>query len=93
MIQNVELMSQGRMTGYICQGFNMMASAPDKAKVFDGLCKLKWLVIVDPLATETSEFWKNFGDYHNAEPGDHRAEVPTAPHADNATRSCPVLGR
>jgi formate dehydrogenase major subunit len=24
-----------------------------------GLSRLKWLVIMDPLATETSEFWKN----------------------------------
>jgi formate dehydrogenase major subunit len=75
IIQNVELMTQGKMTGYVCQGFNMIASAPDKAKVFDGLCKLKWLVIMDPLATETSEFWKNFGDYHNADPSKIQTEV------------------
>jgi formate dehydrogenase major subunit len=75
IMQNVELMTQGKMTGYVCQGFNMIASAPDKAKVFDGLCKLKWLVIMDPLATETSEFWKNFGDYNNADPAKIQTEV------------------
>jgi formate dehydrogenase major subunit len=75
VIQNVELMAQGKMTGYVCQGFNMIASAPDKAKVFDGLCKLRWLVIMDPLATETSEFWKNYGDYNTADPAAIRTEV------------------
>ena len=75
LIQNVESMSQGKMTGYVCQGFNMIASAPNKAKVFEGLCKLKWLVIMDPLATETSEYWKDFGDYHKADPAKIQTEV------------------
>ncbi|CAD6534080.1 Formate dehydrogenase-O major subunit [Paraburkholderia hiiakae] len=75
LIQNVESMSQGKMTGYVCQGFNMIASAPNKAKVFEGLCKLKWLVIMDPLATETSEFWKDFGDYHKADSSKIQTEV------------------
>src|ERR1700731_128611 len=59
LLQAVELMAQGKLNGYICQGFNVLASAPDKAKMMDGLAKLKWLVIMDPLATETSEFWEN----------------------------------
>ena len=75
LIQNVESMSQGKMTGYVCQGFNMIASAPNKAKVFEGLCKLKWLVIMDPLATETSEYWRDFGEYHKADPSKIQTEV------------------
>ncbi len=91
VIQNVELMTQGKMTGYVCQGFNMIASAPDKAKVFDGLCKLKWLVIMDPLATETSEFWKNFGEYHDADPARIQTEVFRLPTTCFAEESGSVV--
>jgi formate dehydrogenase major subunit len=35
MMQAFELMIQGKMTGYICQGFNILASAPDKQKTTD----------------------------------------------------------
>jgi formate dehydrogenase major subunit len=31
MLQAFELMNQGKMNGYICQGFNPLASAPNKA--------------------------------------------------------------
>jgi formate dehydrogenase major subunit len=33
MLQAFELMNQGKMNGYICQGFNILASAPDKQKI------------------------------------------------------------
>ena len=49
------------MNGYICQGFNPLASFPDKRKIIAALSKLKYMVVMDPLATETSEFWKNYG--------------------------------
>ncbi len=75
LLQAVELMHQGKMTGYICQGFNVIASAPNKAKVVDGLGKLKWLVVMDPLATETSEFWKNYGEYNDVDPSQIQTEV------------------
>ena len=61
VLQAFELMGQGKINGYICQGFNPVASFPNKAKISAGLAKLKFLVVIDPLATETSEFWKNFG--------------------------------
>ncbi len=31
------------------------------------MSKLKWLVIMDPLATETSEFWKNHGEFNDVD--------------------------
>ena len=40
-------MTKGKMTGAFCQGFNILAAFPNKAKVLDGLSKLKWLVIMD----------------------------------------------
>ena len=33
MLQMFELMNQGKMNGYICQGFNPLAAAPNKAKM------------------------------------------------------------
>jgi formate dehydrogenase major subunit len=79
MMQAFELMNQGKMTGYICQGFNILASAPDKQKITDGLSKLKWLVIMDPLQTETSEFWKPHGDFHKVDPAQIQTEVFSLP--------------
>jgi formate dehydrogenase major subunit len=64
MLQVYELMDQGKMNGYICQGFNPLAAAPNKAKLTRGFSKLKYLVIMDPLVTETSEFWKNYGEHN-----------------------------
>ena len=59
ILQAFELMNQGKLNGYICQGFNPVGSFPDKKKIIDGLSKLKFLVTIDPLITETSEFWRN----------------------------------
>src|SRR5690606_4667114 len=56
-----ERMHQGKMTGFISMGFNPLASVPNKKKLSAALAKLKYLVVIDPLETETSEFWKNFG--------------------------------
>src|SRR5258706_9774124 len=70
-----ELMNQGKMNGYICQGFNPVGSFPNKKKIIAGLSKLKWLVIIDPLATETSEFWRNFGVYNDVQTETIQTEV------------------
>ncbi len=70
-----ERMHQGKMNGFICQGFNPLASAPHKAKVAAALAKLKFLVVIDPLATETAEFWKNYGEFNPADPAAIQTEV------------------
>ena len=75
VLQAFELMSQGKINGYICQGFNPLASFPNKAKIGGALAKLKFLVIIDPLATEPSEFWKNFGVYNDVDPAKCQTEV------------------
>lgn len=75
VLQVFEDMFQGRMTGYICQGFNAVAAFPNKQKLVDGMSKLKFLVIIDPLATETSEFWRNFGEYNNVDTAKIQTEV------------------
>jgi formate dehydrogenase-N alpha subunit len=74
-----ERMYQGRMNGFICQGFNPLAALPNKKKVGAALSKLKYLVIIDPLRTETAEFWKHFGDLNNVKPEDIQTEVIRLP--------------
>src|SRR6202790_3819961 len=75
MLQGFELMSHGQMNGYICQGFNPLAAAPNKAKMNMSLAKLKFLVVMDPLATETSEFWRNFGKHNEVDPSQIQTQV------------------
>jgi formate dehydrogenase major subunit len=79
VLQAFELMGQGKINGYICQGFNPVGSFPNKAKINAGLAKLKFLVIIDPLATETSEFWRNFGVYNDVDPTKIQTEVYRLP--------------
>jgi formate dehydrogenase major subunit len=75
MMQAFELMNQGKMTGYICQGFNPLAASPGKYKQNLALAKLKFLVVMDPLATETSEFWRNYGEHNDVDPSKIQTEV------------------
>jgi formate dehydrogenase-N alpha subunit len=74
-----ERMYQGRMNGFISQGFNPLAALPNKKKVSAALSKLKYMVIIDPLRTETAEFWKHFGDLNNVKPQDIQTEVIRLP--------------
>ena len=75
MLQSFELMAHGEMNGFICQGFNPIGAAPSKHKINAGLAKLKFLVVMDPLATETSEFWRNFGEHNDVDPKQIQTEV------------------
>ena len=75
----VDMMAAGQMNGLFCQGLNILLAAPDKAKVQRGLAKLKWLVVIDPLETETAHFWENHGEFHNADPKAIQTEVIQLP--------------
>ena len=70
-----ELMHQGKMNGFLVQGFNPLAAVPNKKKLSIALAKLKYLVVMDPLETETSEFWKNFGPLNDVKPAEIKTEV------------------
>ncbi len=70
-----DLMHQGKVNGYLCQGFNPLAAAPNKAKVTAALSRLKFLVVIDPLVTETSTFWRNAGDHNPVETAKIQTEV------------------
>lgn len=65
MLSFFDLMHRGKVNGYIAQGFNPIAAMPDSGKIRASLAKLKFLVIIDPLETETSTFWKNYGEYND----------------------------
>jgi formate dehydrogenase major subunit len=75
MLQVYELMDQGKINGYLAQGFNPLAAAPNKAKMTAALSKLKFLVIMDPLVTETSEFWRNYGAHNDVDSSKIQTEV------------------
>ena len=75
VLQYFEMMSQGKVNGYLCQGFNPVASFPNKRKVIASLSKLKFLVTIDPLNTETSTFWQNHGEFNDVDPAKIQTEV------------------
>jgi len=78
-LQFIDLMDQGKVNGYICQGYNPLASYPDKNKIASALKKLKFLIICDPLATDTSEFWNYHGEFNDVNPADIQTEVIRLP--------------
>lgn len=75
MLQVYELMHQGKINGYLAQGFNPLAAAPNKAKMTAALSRLKFLVVMDPLVTETSEFWRNYGVLNDVDSSKIETEV------------------
>ena len=79
VLRAFELMHNGKMNGYFCQGFNPLLSFPNRKKVTDGLAKLKFLVIMDPLDTETANFWQNHGAFNDVDPSKIQTEVIQLP--------------
>ena len=75
IIRAFEMMANGEMNGYICQGFNPLQAFPDRGKIRRGLGKLKFLVTMDPLDTETSRFWEDFGPQNPSNPANVQTEV------------------
>ena len=75
ILRAFELMHQGKMTGYFCQGFNPLQAFPNRKKISDSLSKLKFLVVMDPLDTETARFWEKHGDINDVDPAAIETEV------------------
>jgi formate dehydrogenase major subunit len=75
ILRAFEMMNNDQINGYICQGFNPMQAFPDRGKIRKGLSKLKFLVVMDPLDTETSRFWENFGPQNPSDPEKIQTEV------------------
>jgi len=70
-----EMMNDGQVNGYFCQGFNPLLAFPNRGKITQSLSKLKFLVTMDPLDTETSRFWENHGIYNDVKTADIQTEV------------------
>jgi formate dehydrogenase major subunit len=68
-------MLEGKVNGYVVQGFNPLASMPNKDKCVESLSRLKYLVTIDPLVTETSNFWQNRGEFNEVDPSKIQTEV------------------
>ncbi len=48
---------KGKMQGLILSGMTATSIGPDSNRVMQALGNLKWLVVMDPLPTTSSEFW------------------------------------
>jgi formate dehydrogenase major subunit len=79
ILRAFEMMHQGKVNLYLCQGFNALQSFPNKQKITASLSKLKLLVVMDPLATETARFWENHGEYNDVDPSKIQTEVIELP--------------
>lgn len=72
---HIDMMTQGKVNGYIIQGINTLNSQPDKQKVSKGLSNLKYLIVLDALANETSSFWRNAGKFNDVDTANIQTEV------------------
>lgn len=79
VLRAFEMMDQGQMHGYFCQGFNPLLSFPDRGKITRSLSKLKYLVVMDPLETETARFWENHGEFNDVDSASIQTEVYQLP--------------
>ena len=79
MLRIFELMYQGKVNGYVCQGFNPLLSLSNRKKLTAALSKLKFLVVMDPLQTETARFWQNHGEHNDVDTASIQTEVIELP--------------
>jgi formate dehydrogenase major subunit len=75
ILRAFDMMYTGKINGYICQGFNPLQAFPNKRKISAALGKLKFLVVMDPLETETARFWEDHGDKNPSDPSKIATEV------------------
>ncbi|MDR3437569.1 formate dehydrogenase-N subunit alpha [Telmatospirillum sp.] len=71
----MDLMHRGKMNGFIVQGFNPLASLPDVSKTVKAFAKLKYMVVIDPITTETASFWQNHGEINDVDTAAIQTEV------------------
>ena len=60
---------KGKMEGLILNGMTATSIGPDTNQVLTALANMKWLVVMDPLPTTSSEFWRA--------PGQDSAKIQT----------------
>jgi formate dehydrogenase major subunit len=72
--------------GFITFGMNPVGLGPNSKKMVAALSKLKWLVVVENVETETAGFWKAPKEYDGPEPGKIQTEVFLLPAASFAEK-------
>ncbi len=75
ILRAFEMATEGKISGYIIQGFNPLMTFPNRAKVTDAFSKMKFVVVMDPLQTETARFWQNHGEYNDVDSASIQTEV------------------
>jgi formate dehydrogenase major subunit len=74
-----EMMNNGKVNLYFCQGFSALLSFPNRDRMTEAFSKLKMLVVMDPLTTETSHFWQNHGIHNDVATASIQTEVLELP--------------
>ena len=72
--------------GFISFGMNPVGLGPNSKKWIAALSKLKWMVIVENVETETAQFWKAPKEYDPPETSKIQTEVFLLPAADFAEK-------
>lgn len=67
VIKYFNMMDEGKVIGYFCQGFNLVVFFLDKNKVVSCLSKLKYMVVIDLLVIEIFIFWQNYGELNDVD--------------------------
>jgi formate dehydrogenase major subunit len=79
VLRMFEDMHQGKVNVFVCQGFNPLMSVSYKAKSVAALSKLKLLVSIDPIETDTARFWENHGEFNDVDTAKIQTEVILLP--------------
>jgi formate dehydrogenase major subunit len=72
--------------GFITFGMNPVGLGPNSKKMLAALSKLKWMVVVENVETETAAFWKAPKEYEGLEPSKIQTEVYLLPAANFAEK-------
>ena len=72
--------------GFISFGMNPVGTGPNSKKMVAALAKLKWLVMVENVETETAMFWKAPAEYEGPPAQEIKTEVYLLPAASFAEK-------
>src|SRR5258708_13007265 len=75
--------------GFITFGMNPVGLGPNSKKMIAALSKLKWMVVVENVETETTTFWKAPSEYGGPAPSQIATEVFRPPAATFAGKARP----
>ncbi len=72
--------------GFVTFGMNPVGLGPNSKKMIGALSKLKWMVVVENLETETAQFWKAPPEYEGGDPSKIQTEVFLLPASSFAEK-------